>query len=174
MSLWLQTAIEALTDGAYERFRQNLLPTSPIPLPDCMMRELEFAERRCRNIKKDRLFPIRFLWLLEANEQRLWGLPPLGRSLYHPEKLLELWDRVSTDPGYRQELEAEGFRFDLKEKAFELTPGWVYIGNRFVADLLEIESAIGVELMFPGSSTEELRPAFQESRRHCPCEGKLT
>lgn len=166
MSLWLQTAIDALTDGAYERFRQDLLPTSPIPLPDCMMLELKFAERRCRNVIKDRLFPIRFLWLLEANEQRLWGLPPLGRSNYHPERLLETWDRVSTDPQFRQELEAEGFRFDFAEKAVELTPGWVYIGNRFVEDLLGVGGAVGVELMFPGSTSGELNPAFQGSKRH--------
>jgi len=59
MSLWLQAATEALANAKYEQFRKRILPGAPIPLPDCLVRELEFAERRCRDKSKDRLFPIR-------------------------------------------------------------------------------------------------------------------
>lgn len=97
MSLWLQAAIEALQGGEYERFRVKLLPHAPIRVPGCLLRELEFAERCCRNKANDQLFPIRFLWLMEAHEQRMFGLNPLDRSRYHPEKLLERWKRASAD-----------------------------------------------------------------------------
>lgn len=160
MSLWLQAVLEAIEYGDYKRLRQDILPMAPIPIPDCLLRELEFGERRCRDGEKNILFPIRFLWLLEANEQRLWGYLPLARSHYHPEKLLELWARASADPQYRQEREAEGFRFDLAEKAMELTAGWVYIGDRLIDDFLDVEAAARFELMFPDPSSGELRPAF--------------
>ncbi len=165
MSLWFQAATEALYDGNYQAFREILLPRAPFIVPHCLVREFEFAERRCCDLKKDRLFPIRFLWFMEGTEQRLWGLPPLGRSGYHPEKLLELWERVSTDPRYREEREAEGFLFDFTEKAVQLTVGWVYIGERLVEDFLEIEAALGVELLFPCPASGEGRPAFQETKR---------
>ena len=161
MSLWLQAAIGALSEGDYERLRMHLLPGAPIPVPGCLARELEFAERRCRDIATDRLFPIRFFWLLESNEQRNFGLPALGRSRYHPEKLLEVWERACGDAEYRMAREAEGFRFDLEEKAVELTAGWVYIGERFTEDFLEVEAALRVELLFPDPQTGETRPAFQ-------------
>jgi hypothetical protein len=160
--------MEALHYGDYERFRRGLLPIAPIPIPDCLIRELEFAERRCRDREKDRLFPIRFLWILEANEQKWSGQPAPTRSRYHPEKLLEFWARVSADPQFRQEREAEGFRFDFVEKAVEMTAGWIYIGERFARDLLEIEAAVGVELLFSGPLAGELRPAFQELKRQQP------
>ena len=165
MSLWLQAATEALQKGNYEQFRVNLLPLAPISIPSCMHRELEFAERRCRDKAKDQLFPIRFLWLMEANEQRMFGLSPLGRSLYHPEKLLELWERASADVQYRRESEAAGFRFDFTEKAVKLDVGWIYIGERFVEDFLEVETTLGVELLFPNPPASEGRPAFQEFKQ---------
>jgi len=138
---------------------------APITLPGCLIRELEFAERRCRDKDKDRLFPIRFLWTMEANEQRLLGYPAQGRSSYHPEKLLEVWSRASTDVNYRRKLEDDGFRFDLAEKAIGLSIGWVYIGDRFFEDMLEVEATLGVELLFIDPSSGELRPAFQELKR---------
>jgi hypothetical protein len=169
MSLWLQAATEALHSGEYERFRTRILPLAPIPIPGCLVRELEFAERRCRDNAKDRLFPIRFMWVMEANEQRLFGLTPLGRSHYHPEKLLELWERACSDAQYRQEREAEGFLFDFVEKAVELTVGWVYIGDRFVEDFLEVESVLGVELLFPDPQAGAPRPALQAFKRRRSC-----
>lgn len=162
MSLWLQAVMYSLEEGDYENFRVNLLPVAPIPIPGCMIKELEFAERCCRDIEKDRLFPIRFLWLLEANEQRLYGLSPLERSKYHPEKLLEVWNRAYEDSQYRQELEASGFQFNLDEKALQLSEGWIYIGDQFAEDFLEIEATLGVELLFSDPSAAEGKPAFIE------------
>lgn len=162
MSLWLQAATEALQYGDYERLRVQILPLAPIPIPGCMIQELEFAERHCRDISTDPLFPIRFLWLLEANEQRMFNLSVLGRSLYHPEKILELWERASADMKYRRESESDGFQFDFSEKAMKFEVGWVFIGERFVEDFLEIETALGVELLFPNPLTGEGTPAFQK------------
>ena len=161
MSLWLQAVTEALEYGDYEHFRVNLLPNAPISVPACLFREVQFAERRCRDNSQDRLFPIRFLWLMEAHEQRMFGLSPLERSCYHPEKLLELWKRASADMQYRQECEADGFRFDFTEKAVKSSVGWIYIGERFVEDFLEVETTLGVELLFPNPPASEGRTAFQ-------------
>ena len=165
MSLWLQAATEALQKGNYERFRVNILPLAPISIPGCMHRELEFAERRCLNKEEDQLFPIRFLWLMEANEQRRFGLSPLGRSRYHPEKLLELWNRASADAQYQQECEADGIQFDFNEKAMKLDVGWIYIGDRFIEDFLEVETTLGVELLFPNPPSTEKLPAFQKFKQ---------
>lgn len=165
MSLWLQSAIEALNAGEYERLRKYLLPNAPIPIPGCMSAELEFAERRCGKSPGDRLFPIRFLWLMEAHEQKFGDFDPLGRSRYHPEKILELWERASGDAAYRQEREAEGFRFDLAEKAVEMTAGWVYVGERFVEDFLEVEQVVGVKLLFKKTASGKRRPAFEKFKR---------
>jgi hypothetical protein len=165
VSLWLQAATEALQSGDYERFRVNILPLAPISIPGCMYRELEFAERRCRDKTKDQLFPIRFLWLMEANEQRMFGLSPLGRSRYHPEKILSLWKRASAEAQYLQECEADGVQFDFNEKAMKLDVGWIFIGDRFIEDFLEVEITLGVELLFPNPSTTERLPAFQELKK---------
>jgi hypothetical protein len=162
MSLWLQAATEALEYGEYENFRVNLLPHAPISVPACLFREVEFAERRCRDNSQDRLFPIRFLWLMEANEQRMCGLSPLERSCYHPEKLLELWKRASTDVDYRQKCEEAGLVFDFAENAMKVSAGWIYIGERFVEDLWEVENTLKTELIFRDPLTGEGRPAFQE------------
>src|SRR5207247_2339082 len=142
-----------------------ILPRAPIRLPACVYREVEYGEARCRDHTTDRLFPIRFLWLLEGNEQRLWEYTPLGRSRYHPEKLLEVWQRVLAEPAFRRDREAEGFRFDLDGKAMNLTTGWIYIGESFAEDFLEVEAVLGVELLFPVSDLGDRQPAFQEIKR---------
>jgi hypothetical protein len=165
MSLWLQAATQALQYGNYERLRRDILPKAPIPIPDCLVRELEFAERQCRDSTQEPLFPIRFLWLMEANEQRLFGYPALGRSRYHPEQLLEHWERACADAEYRHVREAETFRFDFDEKAVLMSVGWIYIGDRFVEDFLEVEAALRTELLFPGPQEGEMRPAFQALKR---------
>lgn len=165
MSLWLEAATKALQNGDYKRFRMGILPLAPISIPGCMHRELEFAEQRCCDKTEDQLFPIRFLWLMEANEQRMFGLSPLGRSLYHPEKLLELWERATVDAQYQQECEADGIQFDFNEKAIKLEVGWIYIGDRFIEDFLEVETTLGVELLFPNSTSTEKLPAFQEFKQ---------
>jgi hypothetical protein len=165
MSLWLQAATQALQYGDYERFRVNILPHAPISIPGCLYQELEFAERRCHDKAKDKLFPIRFLWLMEAHEQRMFGLSPLGRSRYHPEKLMELWKRASAEVQYQQECEVDGFQFDFNEKAMKLDVGWIYIGDRFIEDFLEVETTLGVELLFPNPPATEKIPAFQDFKQ---------
>jgi hypothetical protein len=165
MSLWLQSAIDAMSSGDYKHFRQALLPRSPIPIPKCMIRELEYGERCCNNSETDCLFPIRFIWLLEAVEQKNFGYSAGVRSRYNPEKLLNVWDKVSTDEIYRQELSTNGFRFDFMEKAINLTMGWVLIGDHFPDDLIEVENTIKIELLFPYHSDNDLKPAFQEIKR---------
>lgn len=165
VSLWLQAAIGALHDREYQRMRRDLLPICPIPVPGCLVRELEFGERSCADPSTAKLFPIRFLWTLEANEQNLFGLAPLAHSRYHPEKLLQLWKKARADPDYRSEREAEGFVFDFAERAVELSVGWVYIGERFAEDFLEVEAALGVELLFPAARSKQRRPAFRALKR---------
>jgi hypothetical protein len=166
MSLWLDSVLTSLQNGEYKWLREMNLPNAPVPMPECMYRELEFAERRCTDLENDRLFPIRFLWLMEAHEQRMFGLKALERSRYHPEKLLELWDRVSADTQYEQELETAGFRFDFDEKAVQLEMGWVYIGDSFIQDFIDVLDTLGVELLFPDGKDGEGRPAFHEYKRH--------
>lgn len=39
--------------------------------------------------------------------------------------------------------------------------GWIYIGDRFVEDFLEVETTLGVELLFPNPPASEGQPAFQ-------------
>jgi len=84
----------------------------------------------------------------------------LCRSIYHPEKFLELWGRVSTDVDYQHENEVAGFNF--AEKAVNLRAGWIYNGDRFIEDFLEVETTLGVELLFPNPPATERLPAFQE------------
>ena len=142
MSLWLQAVLEYLDEGDYKHVRENLLPISPIPIPKIILEELEFGERFCQDIEKNRLFPIRFIWLLEANEQRMFGQGTLSRSKYQPEKIMTVWERISNDEKYKKELEDQGFRFNLEEKAMELIEGWVYIGDHFIEDYKDIENLL--------------------------------
>ena len=57
-------------------------------------------------------------------------------------------------------------RFDLAEKAVALTAGWVYIGDRFIDDFLDVEATAGFELLFPDPPSGELRPVFLEIKQH--------
>ena len=86
-------------------------------------------------------------------------------SWYHPEKLLDILHRASADEAYRRELESGRFRFDFDEKAINTTAGRIYTGDRFVADLLEVEATLGVELQFPDPVSGEPRPSFPDGRR---------
>lgn len=165
MSLWLQDAVELLQGGEYAEFREKLLPTAPCAIPDCLIRELEFGERKCPSGADDPLFPIRFLWLFEGNEQRLFDLPALGRSRYHPEILLyKFWNQSHADAEFKKEMEEGGILFDESEKAIALSVGWVLIGDSFVDDLREVESVLGVELLFPDDELNIKRPAFREPK----------
>jgi len=164
MSLWLQSALAFLAARDYTHVRERLLPIAPIPLPACLERELAFAERRCADRSQPGLFPVRFLWTLEALEQRTFGYPP-SLSHYHPEKLLANWERACNDASFRAELEAARLALDFDEQAIELSRGWVYIGDRFVEDFLEIEAAVGVELMFPTVPPGSSAPAFRDRKQ---------
>ena len=163
MSLWLQSALEALDEGDYSNLRR-LLAVSPLSLPACMLREIEYGETHFQGSSQNSLFPMRFMWLMECNEQRMFGHAPLGRSRYHPEKLLAFWDRAANDEVFRNEMKKQGFRFDLEEKAIEMTAGWIYIGESFANDLIEIERAIGEEMLFPDPYTGERRAVFREQK----------
>jgi hypothetical protein len=170
MSLWLQSVLAYLAARDYAHVRGRLLPIAPIALPGCLERELAFAERRCADPDEAGLFPVRFLWTLEALEQRNFGHPP-GRSHYHPEKLLANWERARRDAAFRSELESARFVLDFDEQAIELTRGWVFVGDRFVDDFLEIEATVGVELLFSAGSPGAREPAFREHKRrtsHAP------
>ncbi|MBT0652908.1 hypothetical protein [Geomobilimonas luticola] len=98
---------------------------------------------------------------MECNEQRLFGIEPLGRSIYHPEKLLEVWEHVQSDQNYCNYLKENGFEFDFVDKAMELTRGWIYVGDTFIEDFMEIEQNIGVEMMFPDPETKEPKAVFK-------------
>jgi len=167
MSLWLQSAIEHLNGRRYKQFWENLLPIAPIPIPQCMIQELEFGEKFCTDPADDPLFPIRFLWLLEGNEQRCFNLPMLERSRFHPEILLfDIWERAVNEPKFREEIESDGFRFNWTEKAIAMSTGWILIGNHFAEDLFQIEFLLHEELLFPDNKTGELRTVFQSFRNH--------
>ena len=170
MSLWLQAVLQAFDSRKYEGLRVRLMPHSPIPIPPCLYQELEFAERHCHEKTFDLLFPIRFQWLMEAHEQRRFGLDPgpAGRSFYHPEKLLEIWERASANAQYLQEYESAGIQFDFTEKAIHLEAGWIFIGDHFVEDFLEVERMLGVELLFPDPPNSAGQPAFKAFKKLKP------
>jgi hypothetical protein len=160
MSLWLDAMLSHLNVGAYHDIRVKVLPLCPIPLPDCLMKEFEYGERCCNNSENDRLFPIRFLWFMEAHEQRMFGYQAGARSRYHPEKLLEFWERANSDSSFLQEQTANGFRFDMKEKAINMSSGWIYIGDDLVGDLMVIEKTLKVEMIFTNYPDRPPQPAF--------------
>ena len=164
MSLWLEAMARALHYGEYKRIREVLLPMAPRSIPECMHREMRFAERCCLNVEIDPVFPIRFSWLLDGHEQLVFGIPPSGRGVYHPEKLLDFWTRVIVDMDLRAQHEAGGMRLNLEEQAVDLGRGWIYIGDRFVEDLLEVESCLGGEILFKCPETGEFLPVFCAKR----------
>ena len=164
MSLWLEAMTRALRDGEYSRIREVLLPRAPRSIPECMYREMAFAERCCRDIETDPVFPIRFLWLLDGHEQLAFGLPPSGLGVYHPEKLFDFWPRVIVDKDLRAQHEADGMRLNLEEKAVDLGRGWIYIGDRFIEDLFDVEACLGGEVLFKCPETGEFLPVFRAQR----------
>lgn len=85
----------------------------------------------------------------------------LERSRFHPENLLfDIWGRAANDPQFRDMMESEGFRFNWSEKAIAMSTGWILIGDHFAEDLFEIESVLGIELLFPDMGTGKLRKIF--------------
>lgn len=165
MSYWLSAVLSHLQFGLYKDIREKILPMCPIPLPECLKTEFEYGERCCDATEENRLYPIRFNWMMEAHEQRMFGFQAGGRSHYHPEKLLEFWERVKTDDTFQAQQLANGFRFDFKEKAINMTAGWVLIGDHLMDDLLEIEKVLKVEMIFDNYPGRPPGPAFVEYKK---------
>ena len=164
MSLWLESALEAIADREYRRLRESLIPCCPIQLPQCMINEMEYGERHCVGEGACPLFPIRFLWFLEGIEQRNFGYQARERSKYDPEMLLQMFEDAFNNESVRFQKEALGIKFDMNEKAINAAGEWVYIGNSFAADLFAIESAVGVEILFPTMNGGSPQPAFVNLR----------
>ena len=171
MSLFLSNAIMALQSGRYEKFRKIIENVGPHifrgKMPKSLLDEARYGEMYCKKDSSEPLFPIRFLWLLEMHELRMFGLEPLGRSLYHPEKLYELWQKAVSDRAYREELQQNHIELDLKNKAILLSAGWVYIGDHFIEDFIEIERFMAGdrEILYPDPDTGEMRPVFHDYKR---------
>ena len=167
MSLFLQHIQELYADSEYHEIRESLRgfeKNTQKLLPSCIFKELDYARSTSyRSIRDENIFPIRFLWFFELNEQRIMGvIMPLERSHYNPEKLYEIWLRCLSDESYRQEAEAADVLFDLNNKAISLTRGWVFIGDAFIEDLMEIESYWGENLMVIDEETKMERSLFVE------------
>jgi hypothetical protein len=79
--------------------------------------------------------------------------------------LLANWERARRDGRLPQRARIRRFVLDFDEQAIELTRGWVYIGDRFVDDFLEIEATVGIELLFSAGSPGAREPAFREHKR---------
>jgi len=167
MSLFFQYIEGCFADEQYHEIRQAMkeFQQGSKPFPPCIYRELGFGIRGSfRQIRNDKLFPIRFLSLFGLNEQRLSGLPVMGRSYYHPERLYQRWELCCRDEAVRQEAEEAGVMFDMQNKAILLTRGWVWIGDTFVQDFFEIEAHYDEKLLFPDPNNE-LKPIFNEYRQ---------
>jgi len=72
---------------------------------------------------------------------------------------------VKTDDTFQAQQLANGFRFDFKEKAINMTAGWVLIGDHLMDDLLEIEKVLKVEMIFDNYPGRPPGPAFVEYKK---------
>lgn len=164
MSLFYQHIAELYSNAEYATVRKELrdFERTAKPFPTCIYGELDYAESNTyRQIRDENVFPIRFLWLFELKEQVMTGMAmPLARSLYNPELLYERWLKCVQDEAFRQEAIEAGVLFDLDNKAISLTQGWVYIGDTFIDDLMEIEAFYGEELIIGDIETGLERPMF--------------
>lgn len=164
MSLFFQHIIELYSNAEYATIKKELqdFEKNAKSFPTCIYTELEYAEsNEYRQIRDENIFPIRFLWLFELKEQVMTGtVMPLERSLYNPEFLYERWLKCLEDESFRQEAIGAGVLFDLDNKAISLTQGWVFIGDTFIDDLMEIEAFYGEELMITDMETGIERSLF--------------
>jgi hypothetical protein len=153
LSLFFQHIVELYSHAEYNTVREELhnFEKADKSFPDCIYRELDYAESNTyRKIRDENVFPIRFLWLFELKEQIMMGVAmPLDRSHYNPEFLYARWLKCLEDESFRQEAMEADVLFDLDNKAISLTRGWVFIGDTFIDDLMEIEAFYGAELMVP-------------------------
>jgi len=167
LSLFFQHIVELYSNAEYATVREELLnfEKDKKPFPDCIYRELDYAESNTyRKIRDENVFPIRFLWLFELKEQVVSGVAmPLERSHYN-EVLLANCLRCLEDESFRQKAIEEDILFDLDNKAISLTRGWVLLGDPFavnlIDDLMEIEAFYGEELMVPHEETGIASPMF--------------
>jgi hypothetical protein len=164
LSLFYQHIVELYSNAEYATVREELhnFEKDKKPFPNCIYRELDYAESNTyRKIRDENVFPIRFLWLFELKEQVVSGVAmPLERSHYNPELLYAQWLKCLEDESFRRKAIAEDVLFDLDDKAISLTRGWVLIGDTFIDDLMEIEAFYGEELMVPDKATGLGRPLF--------------
>lgn len=164
MSLFFQHIVELYSNAEYNAVREELhnFEKANKPFPDCIYRELDYAESTTyRKIRNENVFPIRFLWLFELKEQIMMGVPMLlERSRYNPESLYARWLKCIRDESFRQAAIEADVLFDLDNKAISLTRGWVLIGDTFIDDLMEIEAFYGEELMVPDKKTGIASPMF--------------
>jgi hypothetical protein len=164
LSLFFQDIGELYSNAEYNTVREELhnFEKANKPFPDCIYRELDYAESNTyRKIRDENVFPIRFLWLFELKEQVMTGVAmPLERSHYNPEFLYARWLKCIEDESFRQEAVEADVLFDLDNKAISLTWGWVLIGDTFIDDLMEIEAFYGEELMVPDKETGIASPLF--------------
>jgi hypothetical protein len=42
--------------------------------------------------------------------------------------------------------------------------GWIYIGEQFIEDFLQVEAALGFAIRFPDPLVKEGKPAFEAAR----------
>jgi len=164
LSLLFQHIVELYSNAQYNTIREKLrnFEKANKPFPDCIYRELDYAESNTyRKIRDENLFPIRFLWLFELKEQAMTGIAmPLNRSHYNPETLYARWLKCLVDESFRLEAIKADVLFDMDNKAISLTWGWVLIGDKFIDDLIEIEAFYGEELMVPDEKTGIASPLF--------------
>ena len=176
MSNHLQHIEELYELGQFSDVRRELksLETPDHPLPSCLFRELAYAESNpSRVISDENVYPVRFMWFFQIHEQQIFdGIIPVGRG-YHPEKLCNLWHQCMEDSAYRaQYAEENGIHFDLTWQAVTMLKGWVWIGERLVEDLIEIEKYFDTLLLVPDKDDSQ-RPAFGDRPIQAPnCHGK--
>jgi hypothetical protein len=115
LSLFFQHIVELYSNAEYNAVRKELhnFEKANKPFPDCIYRELDYAELNTyRKIRDENVFPIRFLWLFELKEQVMMGVAmPLERSYYNPEFLYAQWLKCLEDESFRQEAIGGGRSF---------------------------------------------------------------
>ena len=145
MSLFYQHIGQLYESCKYAEIREELhkFENSKKPFPGCIYKELDYAESEVyRKIRDENVFPIRFLWLFEFNEYRLFGITST-LSYYSPKLLYNNWQECMNNNSVREEAEKFDVCFDMENKAISLTKGWVLMGDTFLEDLKEVKNFYG-------------------------------
>jgi hypothetical protein len=105
LSLFFQHIVELYSNAEYNAVREELhnFEKANKPFPDCIYRELDYAESNTyREIRDENVLPVRFLWLFELKEQIMMGVAmPLERSYYPPEWLYARYLKCLEDESVR-------------------------------------------------------------------------